>query len=125
MLRACRELLKPGGRLAFTTIYIAPGVSPRDYRRASRARGPGAAEKRAISDLLAAAGFAHVRQWDVTMAFARATQAYLETSERYRADLRTEWGADKFAESQRDRRATLTLIREGILRRGIFTAHRP
>lgn len=56
VLRACRRLLKPGGRMAFTTIYIAPGVSQRDYRRASRARGPGSAEKRAMTELFEEAG---------------------------------------------------------------------
>jgi hypothetical protein len=125
VLRACRDLLRPGGRIAFTTIYIAPGVSARDYRRASRARGPGAAEKRAMMELFEAAGFSDVRERDVTAAFARTTRAYVETSERYAGELRSAWGVDKFAEYQRDRRATLALIREGILRRGLFTGRRP
>jgi len=125
VLRACRDLLKPGGRIAFTTIYIAPGVSERDYRRAARARGPGAAEKRSMLELFETAGFIDVRERDVTAAFARTTRAYLETGERYAAELRSDWGAEKFAEQQRDRRATLALIRDGILRRGLFTGRRP
>jgi hypothetical protein len=125
VLRACFELLKPGGSIAFTTIYIAPGVSSREYRRASRARGPGAAEKREMMELFRTAGFGDVRERDVTPAFARTTRAYLDTSERYRTELQSEWGADKFSESQRDRRATLVLIREGVLRRAMFTGRRP
>lgn len=125
MLRACFDLLKPGGRLAFTTIYITPGVSARDYRRASRARGPGAAERRAMTEIFRAAGFVNVGERDVTAAFARSTRAYLETSEEYRRELADSWGAGKFAESQRDRRATLALVKEGVLWRGLFTGRRP
>ena len=125
MLRACYELLKPGGRIALTTIYIAQGVSERDYRRASRVRGPGAASKRATTEMLEAAGFEHIREDDVTTAFARTTNAYLRTSAIHEAALRREWGDEKFDEHQRDRRATLALIREGVLLRGLFTARRP
>lgn len=125
MLRACLDLLKPGGRLAFTTIYIVPSVSERDYRRAARARGPGAAERRSMTDLLESAGFVAVRERDATKPFARSTRAYLETSERHRRELAVEWGEKKFGESQRDRGATLALIEAGVLRRGLFTARRP
>jgi hypothetical protein len=125
VLRACRDLLKPGGRLAFTTIFITPGVSRRDYLRASRARGPGAASRRETAELLDAAGFCDVHERDVTKAFARATRAYLETSARYATELRSEWGEAKFDEAQRDRATTLVLVRDGVLRRGMFTARRP
>ena len=77
-----------------------------------------------MTDLLERAGFIDVRERDVTAAFARATRAYLETSERYGRELQSEWG-DKFAESQRDRRATLALVRDGVIRRGMFTGRRP
>ena len=111
--------------MAFTTIYVAPGVSERDYRRASRVRGRGAASRRGVIELLAAAGFAGIRERDVTAAFARTTHAYLHTSATYDRQLREEWGTQAFEESQRDRRATLALIEEGVLRRGLSTARRP
>ncbi len=78
-----------------------------------------------MTDLVEAAGFVDVREKDVTPSFARTTRAYLETSDRYSKALRAEWGINKFAESQRDRRATLALIREGVVRRGMFTGRRP
>ncbi len=78
-----------------------------------------------MEDLLRSAGFTEVRERDVTPSFTRTTRAFLETSERYREELAVEWGADKFAEGQRDRRATLALIAEGIIRRGMFTGRRP
>jgi hypothetical protein len=124
VLRACNGLLKPGGRLAFTTIYIAPGVSERDYRRASRVRGPGIAERRAMTELLESAGFVDVRERDATASFARATAAYLRTAAQHERALRRTWGDQRFDDSQHDRRSTLELIRDGVVRRGIFTARR-
>lgn len=124
MLRACHDLLRPGGTLAFTTIYIAPGVTPEQYRRASRVRGAGIAQGRPLGDLLAAAGFVDVRQRDVTGAFARTTRAYLETSERYADELRIAWGQARFAEVLSDRKGTLSLVAEGAVRRALITARR-
>ena len=125
MLRACRALLKPGGRIAFATIYVAPGVSAQDYRRAARARGRGAASTRSVVDLLDAAGFVNVRELDVTKAFARTTRAYFDTSKMLREALRAEWGAKTFDERLQNQHSTLALIKRGVLRRGIFTARRP
>jgi hypothetical protein len=124
VLRACNGLLKPGGRLAFTTIYVAPGVSERDYRRASRVRGPGIAERRAMTDLLEAAGFVDIRERDATASFARSTAAHLRTATQHERALRKAWGDQRFDDSQHDRRSTLELIRDGVVRRGIFTARR-
>ena len=40
VLRACRQLLRPGGRLAFTTIHASPDLDPIRRRRAHRAGPP-------------------------------------------------------------------------------------
>lgn len=125
MLRACRDLLKPGGRIAFATIHIRPGVDERAYRRAARARGRGVATKRRVADLLRAAGFVDVREYDVTPAFERTTRAYLETSRQLHEQLLAEWGDASLAQSQDHWRKSLEVTEEGILCRGIFSARRP
>jgi cyclopropane fatty-acyl-phospholipid synthase-like methyltransferase len=124
VLRQCYGLLKPDGRMAFTTIYIAPGVDERSYRRACRVRGCGIAERREMTELVWTAGFDAVRERDVTREFARTTRAYLETSAEHQEELSAVWGAEKFREWQRDRRATLELIEDGVIRRGLFTARK-
>lgn len=125
MLRACFELLRPGGRLAFATIFIKPDVSDREYRRAARARGRGAASKRAVTDLLRDAGFVDVQHTDVTGAFGRTTRAFLDTSQEVHDQLRLEWGDDALDQSRSHWRKTLGVIEDGILCRGIFSARRP
>jgi len=124
VLRACHHLLKPGGRMAFTTIYAGKDVGDRDYRRACRVRGCGFAERREVRALVESAGFVNVREKDVTREFARTTRAYLEMSAMYRDELRAQWGSARFVEWQRDREATLELTERGVVRRGLFTAAR-
>lgn len=75
-------------------------------------------------EIFESAGFGGVRERDLTSAFARATRAYHETAEQYRDELRDAWGKKEFAESQRHRRATLALIEEGVVRRGLFIGRR-
>lgn len=125
MLRACHDLLRPGGRLAFATIYVRPGVSEREYRRAARARGRGAASKRVVTDLLRDAGFVDVREADVTRAFERTTRAFLETSSELYDQLLLEWGDEALGQSQTNWRKTLAVVEDGIVCRGIFSARRP
>jgi cyclopropane fatty-acyl-phospholipid synthase-like methyltransferase len=124
VLKECHAMLKPGGRMAFTTIYAAPGVDERSYRRACRVRGCGFAERRQMTGLMNAAGFVAVKERDVTREFARTTRAYLETSARHETELSDVWGADRYRDWQHDRAATLALIEEGVVRRGLFTARR-
>lgn len=125
MLRACHDLLKPGGRLAFSVIYIRPGVDERAYRRAARARGRGVATRSTPAELLRAAGFVDVRETDVTPAFARTTRAYLDTSCELHDQLTREWGDASLAQSMDHWRKSLAVTEEGILCRGIFSARRP
>lgn len=111
--------------MAFTTIYIAQGVTERDYRRAMRARGPGIAERRTMIELCERAGFVRVRERDLTADFMRTTRTYMEMAARYEDELRAAWGDARYEESQSSRRATLRLVSEGIVRRGLFVGVAP
>ncbi len=67
MLRACRALLHPLGRLAFMAIHPAPGLGEADTRRALIA-GPRAVStrRRSYGELLTAAGFEAIEVVDLT-----------------------------------------------------------
>ena len=73
VLRACRRVLQPGGRLAFLTIQPAAGLSPRQRRRANEIGPPHVAVRTSYQSLLRSAGFVDVEAADVTSAY-RATQ---------------------------------------------------
>ena len=125
MLRACKRLLRPAGRIAFYTIFIAPGLSEAAYRRAARA-GPSAvtSRRREQVDLLRSAGFAAVREIDVTAAFLRATRAWHEARARYAGQLSQAEGEGSFRERQRDYHLQARAIEAGLLRRSLFVAER-
>lgn len=124
MLRALKQLLRPGGRIALTTIYVTPGLSPAARRRAHRS-GPRAVASRADQPrLLEAAGFVDIGEVDLTPEFATTGQAWLDEWDHHADELIHLEGPAAFEERQRDRRVQLRAIEDGLLRRGLFSATR-
>ena len=126
MLRACRRLLRPGGGIAFYTIFIPPGLSESAYRRALKL-GPAqaASRRREHEELLRSAGFVKVSETDLTSEFLRITRQRLEARERRATALRQSLGDSEFEENQSESRAQIEAIEAGLLRRALFVAERP
>ena len=126
MLRACRRLLRPGGSLAFYTIFIPPGLSEAAYRRA-RALGPSgvASRRRAPQELLRSAGFVRISETKLAAEFLRIARAWLEARERHAAELRQSDGESQFEQKQAEDRREVEAIEAGLLRRSLFVAERP
>jgi cyclopropane fatty-acyl-phospholipid synthase-like methyltransferase len=125
VLRACRQLLRPGGRLAFTTIHVSPDLDAIQLRRAHRAGPPHVATRRPYPDLVAQAGFDDVVEIDVTTAYAHTQQTWYEATEARANELRRLTSDSEFAANQADRRLTRAAIAEGLLQRSLFTARVP
>ena len=121
MLRACRRVLRSGGRIAYYNIFITPGLAKRLHRRALRA-GPPAVASRGISqaDLLLRAGFKSVTETDLTADFLKTARAWHEGRQSYEAELRASFGDAWFKERQSD--SMIPAIEEGLLRRSLFVA---
>lgn len=125
MLRALKELLRPGGRIAFTTIFLAPGLEPKRRRRAQRS-GPRAVASRSDQRrLLASAGFTAIDAVDLTAEWASTARGWLDGWSANEAELIKLDSEDTFAQRQRERRVQLRAIEDGLLRRGLFAATRP
>ena len=125
MLRALKRLLRPGGRIAFTTIYVTPGLSPAARRRAHRS-GPRAVASRAEQPrLLASAGFVRIEEIDLTNEFAITGRAWLDEWDQHAEELKQLEGPAAFEDRQRDRRVQLRAVEDGLLRRGLFSGTRP
>ena len=125
MLRALKQLLRPGGRLALITIYVAPGLPSAARRRAHRS-GPRAVASRADQPkLLESAGFVDIGEVDLTKEFAITGRAWVDEWDDHAYELIHLEGAAAFEERQRDRRVGLRAIEDGLLRRGLFSATRP
>jgi len=107
--------------MGFFTIFVADGLSDRDYRRALKS-GPNFAStrRRGHQDLLASAGFASVEEVDLTGEFLATTRGWLDGRERYREELVAAENAASFEERQNDSRMQANATEDGLLRRSLF-----
>ncbi len=126
VLRACRRLLRPGGKIAFYTIFIPPSVSEADRHRVLALGDPPQLASRAHQDdLLRSAGFADIEEVDETEEYLRTARGWYEGRERHAAELREHEGTLAFDEGQASRRQRIEFIEAGLLRRALFAAVRP
>jgi len=123
VLRACKRVLRPDGRMAYYNIFVPPGLPEHLYRRALRA-GPSAVGSRRISqvELLARAGFELILETDLTADFLICARAWYEGRQRREQELRATFGDTWFEDRQADSRAMVPAIEAGLLRRSLFVA---
>jgi hypothetical protein len=120
VLRACRRLLRPGGRTAYFTSFTTPGLSKRAHRRAVRLGPRAVGSDGEQPDLLVAAGFAEVVTTDVTTDFLETARRWVRYASKFEGDLRSSLGDTLFDEQQTARRAMIAAIEEGLLCRALF-----
>ncbi len=125
VLRACRRALKPGGRLAFFTIFTPQGVPADVWRRLRRGAPLGYRPRADHVSLLRSAGFDQIEEVDVTKQYLRVQRALFEANERHQRALRAAVGDEEFERRQDFRRGALKAIGAGALRRSLFVAERP
>jgi hypothetical protein len=124
VLRACRRTLKPGAPVAYFNIFIAQGASREERRRLTNDH----AELYTRADqagLLRNAGFARIKETDVTAQYRRTLEALCQANDRHARSLRRVRGSSDFDNTQRYRRERIRGIDEGIIRRSLFVAERP
>jgi hypothetical protein len=120
VLRACRRLLRPGGRIAYFTIFTTPGLSKQDHRRAVRLGPRAVASRREQAELLEAAGLVEVVETDVTADLLETARRWVSYASKFEGDLRSTLGDTLFDEQQTARRAMIAAIEEGLLSRALF-----
>jgi hypothetical protein len=125
VLRAAHRLLRPGGRTAFFTIHTAPDLDARLRRRAHRDGPVAVASYLPSRELLDRAGFVDIDETDCTAAFAVTARAWIDQWDLHRDALIELLGAAEVEERQRDRRAQLAAVENGLLRRSLLVATRP
>lgn len=117
-------MLRKGGRIAFSTIELAPALTGAARRRARDAGPRAAATRRPYADLLASAGFVDVRSGDLTAPYRATTAAWLRETEARRDELVAVDGEDVVAERLAKWRDALEALDAGLLRRSLYRAQR-
>ena len=124
MLRACRRVLRRGGRLAFFVIEPAAGLSGAARRRAHAVGPPAVAVRTGYPSLLRSAGFERISITDVTEEYRITQRAWQDASRRREGALRAAIGDDVYEDEVARRRRTRRAIDDGLLARTLYTAVR-
>ncbi len=122
VLASCRRTIRPNGRMAFTVISVAPGLSIEQRRRAVE-NGPEFIDSDDdYSSMLDQTGWKIINCQDITAAFAASCKRQLEADETQEQELSTFIGKDEFSERVSGWRAELAAIDDCLLRREQFVA---
>jgi hypothetical protein len=124
VLRACKKLLRPGGRTAFVTIEVAEGLDKKDHRRAVRIGPRAVASTKEAGQLLVQAGFTEVEVIDLTTEFERTARAWLDEYLANEAALRGIVGAE-FDDLHKNRTDMIGGLEEGLLKRTMVSGVAP
>ncbi len=118
-------MLRPGGRLAYLSIVLAPGLS-RSQRSEGTRLGPRAVAATAPdSSLVRSAGFEDVDVTDVTTEFLAAARSWQREYDRHADEVMQIIGEKEWEERQSNRAGLRRGIEEGLLQRVLVTGRRP
>jgi tripartite-type tricarboxylate transporter receptor subunit TctC len=123
VLRACRKVLREGGRLAFYVISIASGGSERDVRTAREAGPPFVDVEQIWPGLFGRAGLPDAETIDVTEQYRSTAARWLSVTIEMAVELRSLLGDEAFEEYVTSRTQKLEAIDRGLLKRSLFLAH--
>jgi ubiquinone/menaquinone biosynthesis C-methylase UbiE len=122
VLHECRRVVRADGRMVFTVISIAPGLSPKDYQRALQA-GPLFKETAVgYPSMLEQTGWTVTQHADLTFDYAKAAHRMLREEEARAQALVQVLGKAEFSELLARRRRTVQALDERLLRRELFAA---
>jgi SAM-dependent methyltransferase len=124
-LAEARRVLRPEGRICFSVITVADGLSGTERERAVEHGPPHVDSGAGYGALLAAAGFTAVAVLDVTEEFLSTSTAWVSEWEAGSAELSRLVGEEVFVERQATRSEANRVIAAGLLRRSIASAVRP
>lgn len=108
--------------MAFTTIFITPGLSPAERRRARRSGPRAVATRSDYPRLLRSAGFAEVEELPLTREFEETATAWRAESDANADALAAAQAPGIFEQRQRDARMQLSAVRAGLLQRSLYVA---
>ncbi len=122
VLRACRGVIRSGGRMVFTVIFPKPGLSSADHDRAVESGPPFVETALAYPAMLRQAGWVITDHADLTAEYAQTVRRLLREEEAHADELSGLYGEAEFSEKLAGRRRKLRVLEEGLLRRELFAA---
>lgn len=124
MLRACRQILRSGGRIGGYVIHAPTGLTEEEKRHAADAGPPDVLAAVSPDEQLEAAGLEVVVHEDVTSAYRGLSERTLEASLELEEELRSELGDAAFDERIEQRRGAIAAIDRGLLLRSLLVGEK-
>jgi ubiquinone/menaquinone biosynthesis C-methylase UbiE len=122
VLESCRRVVRPGGRMVFSVIYVEGGLSPEEYRRAVDAGPPFVETETGYPAMLAETGWKILDEHDKTAVFANTVQRQSQALKSRQDGLETLIGAGDYADRQKRLESKYRAAGDRILRRSLFVA---
>ncbi len=122
VLMACRRVVRAGGMMAFSVIYIPQGLSSAEFQRAKTGGPPFPEADASYPELLARAGWAVGKRRDLTSEYLVSMRQYVRGQQEHWNRFVEAFGIDEATTTLSRRRATVTALEEGLLRRELFLA---
>ena len=120
VLNECRRVIRDEGRMVFTVISIAPGLSSEAYARAVEAGPPFKETTEAYTDLLRRSAWTLISRIDLTGAYGASLHAMLREEEARLDRLADIFDEAELAERMAQRRKATQAVDDGLLRRELF-----
>ncbi len=121
VLESCRRVIKATGRMAFSVIFIAPGLSEADYRIAAKG-GPTFIETDTdYPAMLERTGWQITARADLTAEYNAIFRRMFDHEKANIGEFERVHGADGAAELMARRQRTLEALERNLLRRDMFT----
>jgi ubiquinone/menaquinone biosynthesis C-methylase UbiE len=120
VLESCRRVLSGDGKMVFSVIFITPNLSAADYEHAVAGGPLFVASPEAYPDLLQKAGWKIADQIDLTVEYLDSTRRHVAGQETYAGEIAAAFGKDEAADMLAKRRATVSALEHGLLRRVLF-----
>ncbi|MFQ5565870.1 MAG: class I SAM-dependent methyltransferase [Paracoccaceae bacterium] len=119
VLAECRRVVRPGGLMAFSVIYIRESLPEADHAAAAEAAPEFAESECSYPEMLDTTGWETVKRDDLTERFSRNCLKKIGVEESLRNDLEPLMGVDFDARQARMRRR-IDVLRKGHLKRELF-----
>lgn len=120
VLEQCRRIIRPEGRMVFTVISIAPGLSRPDYRRALASAPDFVETEGDYISLLKLAGWQTLDRVDLTEDYRKSCIRQIEADSACQEDLAALLGQSETEERLAGWRTKLDAIRDGLYLRELY-----
>jgi len=119
-LDTCRRILRDGGKMVFTVIFITPGLTPVEHQRAVAGGPPFVDTETPYPEMLRQIGWQITDRQDKTTSYRTNVDRQMDNLEANAREITHLFGEADAAKELTHKRATLEALDSGLLRRELF-----